>query len=331
MFPSDRGANIKLALKDFFRLNCFVHFINYIVKASCCIDIVKTQITECKSLVKYFKLRGVNNLLKTSLKQALDIRFNSVCTMFLSIIANKNYVKSIIERANEEHRMENIQFSKILAFVTYLEEFERWSVMTSASKKPTLYLVKLGIDCLKKHSQRKNDDIDIVSLMKTKAQLYIEEKFHAYHRIATFLHPNFKGLKFASDSMRVQTHNDIKDSLDKFKSQVTPRLTRKSSTNSDSSTSDDVEEDELTAYTSYVWTADANIDLIKWWQERESIFPVLSKFAVFIHSIPASSIPSEKKFSDAGNVITNKRTSLRPDFIEGILMLRSVSTGDKGW
>ena len=63
--------------------------------------------------------------------------------------------------------------------------------------------------------------------------------------------------------------------------------------------------------------------LLEWWCKNENIFPLLSKVARFIHAIPATSTPSERMFSQAGNIITEKRSSLKPSKIDSLLFLNS--------
>lgn len=70
---------------------------------------------------------------------------------------------------------------------------------------------------------------------------------------------------------------------------------------------------------------EANVDLIKWWTERKSEFPHLSKLATAIHTIPASSTPAERFFSMSGAVITDRRSNIDPEAVEDILILRSDS------
>lgn len=66
-----------------------------------------------------------------------------------------------------------------------------------------------------------------------------------------------------------------------------------------------------------------DFDLLKWWQKNNTQLPLLCKLSRFIHSIPASSSPSERVFSTAGNVVTNKRSRLSPESVNSILMLKS--------
>lgn len=66
-----------------------------------------------------------------------------------------------------------------------------------------------------------------------------------------------------------------------------------------------------------------HFNVLQWWHLNENMFPLLSKFARFVHSIPASSAPSERAFSTAGNMLTNKRSSMLPETLGSMLMLRS--------
>lgn len=61
VFISDRGSNIRAALKDYTRLNCFPHFCHNIVKYGCSEEGIKRLISCCAALVKYFKFNGLNN------------------------------------------------------------------------------------------------------------------------------------------------------------------------------------------------------------------------------------------------------------------------------
>ena len=55
-----------------------------------------------------------------------------------------------------------------------------------------------------------------------------------------------------------------------------------------------------------------NIQVFDWWKIHKKNFPHLFKvFQKYIH-IPATSVPSERMFSLAGNIITEKRTRLLP-------------------
>lgn len=60
---------------------------------------------------------------------------------------------------------------------------------------------------------------------------------------------------------------------------------------------------------------------LEWWKTQEKQLPTLSKIAKKLLCIPATSVPCERVFSDAGNVITTKRTQLHEDTVEQVLFL----------
>ncbi|KAL3053074.1 hypothetical protein OYC64_005576 [Pagothenia borchgrevinki] len=62
-------------------------------------------------------------------------------------------------------------------------------------------------------------------------------------------------------------------------------------------------------------------DPLRWWRENKERFPVLSKLARSFLRIPATSTPSERIFSVAGNICSQKRASLSRDHVEMLTFL----------
>lgn len=81
-------------------------------------------------------------------------------------------------------------------------------------------------------------------------------------------------------------------------------------------------EREITRYmSSGRQTTDTALTLLEWWKKNQYEYPRLSKLARRILAIPASSVPSERVFSLAGNLISKKRSRLKPKLVNKIIFL----------
>ena len=62
-------------------------------------------------------------------------------------------------------------------------------------------------------------------------------------------------------------------------------------------------------------------DPLEWWKENSVSFPRLSKVARKLLHIPATSTASERLFSKAGELISSRRSCLKPSVVDKILFL----------
>ena len=62
-------------------------------------------------------------------------------------------------------------------------------------------------------------------------------------------------------------------------------------------------------------------DPLQWWKSRQRKYPAMSKLAKRYIGIPATSTPSEKVFSTAGNIISAKRSCLSPETANMLICL----------
>jgi hAT family C-terminal dimerisation region len=87
-------------------------------------------------------------------------------------------------------------------------------------------------------------------------------------------------------------------------------------------------DDEITSYF-LMPIARENKNPLDWWKAKREIFPILSIIAQKYLAIPATSVASERLFSDAGNHITAKRNSLDPGLLGKMIFLkRNMQTMD---
>ncbi|XDV32938.1 hypothetical protein PO909_003585 [Leuciscus waleckii] len=72
---------------------------------------------------------------------------------------------------------------------------------------------------------------------------------------------------------------------------------------------------------------DLHSDPLAWWRDNQARFPLLSKVARKYMTICATSTPSERVFSAAGNIVTPLRSSLKPDKVNMLVFLsRNMKT-----
>jgi hypothetical protein len=65
------------------------------------------------------------------------------------------------------------------------------------------------------------------------------------------------------------------------------------------------------------------INVLEWWFARRGEYAVLSHVALDLLAAPPESSDLERKFSDALNVFTDKRYSLKPSTVEETMLLKS--------
>ncbi|GKD32392.1 zinc finger BED domain-containing protein RICESLEEPER 2 [Tanacetum coccineum] len=66
----------------------------------------------------------------------------------------------------------------------------------------------------------------------------------------------------------------------------------------------------------------ATFDVLGFWKEKETMYPVLSRMAMDIISVQASSVASESAFSTSGRVLSIRRTRLTPASLEMCMCLK---------
>jgi len=64
-----------------------------------------------------------------------------------------------------------------------------------------------------------------------------------------------------------------------------------------------------------------NDNPLEWWKIKQKKYPILSQLERKFLAIPASSVPCERLFSSAGNIITQKRNRLEPNIAAGLIMM----------
>lgn len=197
---------------------------------------------------------------------------------------------------------------------------------------------------------------------KTRARQLLKAMFNLEdeHWIAGVLNPRTRMLKMATDIERSNAHTLVRRELEKIiqlqgtedhhstaaastKSPAsTPRKKFKSYTtkfdddnelceSNNSVTTVKRARQEFELYlqfklTNSTYTKNDNADPLIFWKDQEQVFPNLSILARTIFCIPASSAAVERSFSSAGNIISQRRTSISPSTVNDMILVRSAAT-----
>ncbi|PRQ44873.1 putative transcription factor/ chromatin remodeling BED-type(Zn) family [Rosa chinensis] len=67
---------------------------------------------------------------------------------------------------------------------------------------------------------------------------------------------------------------------------------------------------------------DNQFSVLAWWKSNEPLYPIVSRMARDLLTIPASTVASESCFSAGGRVVSEKRACLSPNTIEALICLK---------
>jgi len=175
---------------------------------------------------------------------------------------------------------------------------EYWNVSTSIGIIATILDPRLKkLNFIKSEAKRE--------IIEKLYDLYSDEKFESKLNTDDF------------DST-FDIHQDTTTSLSSMSSNFILNALFSNNNNNDDSIEETNEVDDYLA----LQPLNHNCDPLNWWKNNLKRFPLLSKIARKYLSIPATSVPSERLFSDAGLHLTSRRNCLAPDIVDQLLFLK---------
>ncbi|CAB5131700.1 unnamed protein product [Rhizophagus irregularis] len=145
--------------------------------------------------------------------------------------------------------------------------------------------------------------------------------------LAALLDPRFKELGFASNSLRLRSQEQLRNAYQDMRILTGENQEVELQPVSSNSLLARIFQDNVThvdEVANYLALPKIHHDdcPLTWWKTNKTRFPVLSKLARKYLAIPATSTPSERLFSEAGNVMTIKRTQLAPNMLENLVFCK---------
>lgn len=243
----------------------------------------------------------------------------------------------------------------ISALTNVLQLFESFSNLASSDKGPTLHIIipELISISAKLNTLTNSPPNEIVGEVGFALKAELDARYPdcgtgtLEYALAHFLDPRFKGVALKKYDQYNCTRDAVLQGLLMFKN---GGESSSEGTPSPPLVIDEDEDDPMAAMlresygpnptkrgpeSTMVTEANCEIDVyvkepvvprdsnvLEWWKANRKKYPLLSRFARKILGIPAASATSERVFSTAGNIISERRTNLAIDKIEMLVYMK---------
>ena len=211
----------------------------------------------------------------------------------------------------------------------------------SSEKYTSISKVIPVISILTKFLAAKSSPLGLGAKLKDQIDLYFRDvETEKFSMLSTFLDPRFKD-KLLSKEVKLRANKEVCDCLEKttilsfshdqemeevkrtpqdkpeevnFWDEFDKEREDEKSVHNDKSAI----EVELSRYTESQ-RCERMTDPLTWWKKNEINYPNIAKMAKKYLSIPATSVPSERLFSKAGEIVSARRASIKSKNVDMIL------------
>ncbi|KAH7694664.1 HAT dimerization [Aphelenchoides avenae] len=231
--------------------------------------------------------------------------------------------------------------------IEFLSIFKKPLERLQSESHPTIHLVwDATLKLLHKATKFANNQekSPLLQALGKSCQIAIQHKLDNgfitdTHRIAAFLDPRMRHMSHLSDEQRTELHELVRSKITAFPlTQRAPEQPLRHFVD-DSDSDDEViirradvprNIDEVTNYIEdhFSETASPVFDPLNFWHTYEERYPKLSKLALRMFAVPASSASCERAFRRLKAIITENRQSLSPETVTKLMLSRSFVNSD---
>jgi len=297
----------------------------------------------------------------------VSTRWNSTYKMLCTALAYKEAIQAYADAdLNYKWEPTMEEWDLFVTIEPILASLAKVTTALSASSYPTANLfyphivdVKISL-----RTAIRSNDLNLRKMgtaMMEKFNKYWEEKNNVMV-IATILDPRYKlryiewcfGKLFDGDQIRFEI-DEVRGELEKLYEDFELQHRQKKAAESKSSGSSSVTIDRSCSlpsasheFQSYLSSTEANpskselliyldepnaslvdkdFDLLNWWKVNSHRFPVVSRMAKKLLTVPATSVSTESTFSTGGRTLDDYRSSLSPSMVEALICSSSWIRG----
>lgn len=360
-FVTDGGANIKAAVNLFGAAHfpCIAHKLNLVVNDVIGKhDILKQTLNKCKEIVTHFKssvvaadkLRNMQIQLNKSelkLKQDVCTRWNSAVVMIERILEVKEpLAAAIASLPRAPTALTADEWQTIADCIPILKLLEMMTVQLSAEKYPTLSKVIPLVRGVQIALQKKPTETPAGKLLKELLYEGLHLRLGNIEKLkvsasATLLDPRFKTMGFGQHSDATAAQEEIKKELYTICSQQNPvpqfeESAKKASSDTDCELWNFLDTRVSNLKNTTTPTSNAVIVLrqyleapyedrrscpVAYWRRQKSAMPQLFDIALKYLCVPATSVPSERVFSKAGLIMSDRRSRIKSKMLNMMIFL----------
>lgn len=353
---TDNARNIDGAVRlgGWQRMHCFGHRLHLAITNSLKDEAIQAAIKACKRITTHFShsfkqrkaLKAAQqelNLPQHSLVTDCETRWGSKYKLLARTLEQEPAIRKVLSsnRKTSHLLLHDETLTVVQHICEVLEPLSAFTDLLSGDSEvtisavvPTLDLFKCKILCV----SADGDETDLRNSMRLSIYQYLQDCFMSdkplmdFLNLTTFLDPRFKStynteIVNTVQMMEVESSaTNCKDTCNtKVDVQPAGSINWNAIFQSDAiSTTVPCKErlaNEVKHYNSVPCLADKNVNTLLWWKMNQDNYPLLSTLARKFLCVPATSVASERAFSTAGNIVSCRRTCLKPDMVNMLLFL----------
>jgi len=339
---------------------CFAHTLNLVVQDSLAADPPLSCIQrKCRDIVSYFhrsskateRLNAIQtrlNLDKHKLIQDVQTRWNSTYYMFERIIEQNEAIATTLCMLNRnELCLSEDEISKIKQAVVLLHPLESATREMSSDKYISLSKVIPIAKSLQQLTASGESSLSLRQHLLTQMnRRFLNIESNSQLALACLLDPRFKKMAFSDAAALEEAYRRLVNEMAGLKS-TTPDpedIAGSSSSSSQGDTRPITENPLWKQFDQRVRASmsqrtlgvdvtvekqqylqhkniDRHEDPLQWWKQNSFHLPQLQDLAKKYLCIPGTSVPSERLFSKAGEVVAARRSAIKPKNVDMILFL----------
>ena len=354
---TDNASNMVIAAKELKlpHINCFAHTLQLAIEDGLKTGQISKTLGAARKLVSHFShsVLSTNALiakqdgnLKLKLVKDIPTRWNSSFLMMQRLLKLRVPIYGIILTKPSDRLKLDLKdsFWKIMEEICpILEPLAQVTEVLGAANSPTGSSVFVLLSNLVSNILKEiQTDSNVVKEMKSKIRAGLQKRFKIDENglpreevlkspliLACIFDPRYKAL-LGRDILSPDQLSVVHKEVLSLMQNITPQSNVTAPSPKKLKISDIIKGDCLDLQKGYVIPKEKELKEyleepirvacpLQWWQQCESKFPRVSKLARQFLPVQATSIPSERTFSTAGQTVAKLRSALEPDTVDKII------------